>query len=228
MAVIVTETVDLGAGPQEVRVFLPKGALSRREREQAERLDAFLRLRMAEVAGEMRREGTAYAPEVRKWHALGRRLGFVDDPELVAPDDVVEGHVWKAVRQYCPAELQPGRRGVAGGDARARREGTRLDHYHYCYLLGKQEPAMLGWLNRWSDWFDLVEIAGALRDARALPLVVEAVSRVGRPLGRREFREFVKELRRVFSTKPVFKDTTVLDRDLLADEIAAAVERTIG
>ena len=42
MAVIVRETIDLGAGPQEVRVFLPKGVLSKSEREQAERLDTYL------------------------------------------------------------------------------------------------------------------------------------------------------------------------------------------
>jgi hypothetical protein len=229
MAVIVRETMDLGAGPQEVAVFLPKRPLSKREREQAERLDGFLRLRIPEIAAEMRREGSLDAAEIRKWHALGRRLAFVQDAALVAPDDVVEGHVWGAIRQYCPPELRPSRRGGATGDAAvARREGTRLDHYYYCYLLGKQDPAIFAWLARWSDWFDLVEIAGALRDARALPLVVEAISRVGRRLGQKEFREFVKELRKVFSTKPVFRDTTVLDKDLLADAIATAIERTVG
>lgn len=229
MAVIVREMMDLGAGPQEIEVFLPKRPLSRRETEQAERLDDFLRLRIPEIAAEMRSEGSLHAPEVRKWHALGRRLAFVQDRALVAQDDLVEGHVWGAIRQYCPPELRPSRRGGTTSDAAvARREGTRLDHYHYCYLLGKQDPAIFAWLTRWSDWFDLVEIAGALRDARALPLVVEAISGVGRQLGRREFREFVKELRGVFSTKPVFRDTTVLDEDLLANAIATAIDRTVG
>lgn len=228
MAVIVRETMDLGAGPQEIEVFLPKRPISKKEREQAERLDSFLRSRMPEIIAEMRAEGTLDAPEIRRWHALGRRFAFVEDPALVAPDDVDEGHIWRAIRQYCPPQLRPARRQKGDDDRRARREGTPLDHYNHCYLLGKQDPAIFAWLTRWSDWFDLVEIAGALRDARGLPLVVEAISGVGRQLGQKEFREFVKELRKVFSTKPVFRDTTVLEKDLLADAIATAIERTVG
>lgn len=228
MAVIVRETMDFGAGPQELEVFLPKRPLLKREREQAERLDAFLRRRIPEIAEEMRREGTLDAREMEKWHALGRRLAFVDDPSLVAPDDVAEGHIWKAIRQYFPLELRPTPRQKGDDEAPARREGTPLDHYNHCYLLGKQDPSMVAWLSRWTDWFALVESPGILRDPRLLPMVLKAIYQIGRPLTRNEFRGFLKELRSVFSTKPVFRDTTGLDEGMLSDAIGTAIQRTVA
>ena len=229
MAVLVRETIDLGAGPQEVEAFLPKRPLSKREREQAERLDNFLRLRVAEIVAEMRAEGRVEAREIIRWYGLGRRLTFVEDRVLVAPEDLEDGHVWKAIRQYCPPELRPTLREGGKSDQRAaRREGTQLDHYHHCYLLGKQDEANLSWLTRWTDWFAIVESPGILRDPRVLPLVLEAISRVGKGLRRTDFRRIMKELRALFSTKPVYRDTTVLKDDFLEREIAAAVRRAVG
>ena len=215
--------MDLGSGPEDVKVFLPKGRLSRRERERAERLDAYLLERMPEIEAEMRADGTLDAREMKKWHALGQRLDFVDDVSLVDRSDVDEGHIWRAIREYCPAELRPAPRRGETEDSSARREGTALDHYHHCYLLGKQDESILKWLTRWTDWFAIVESPGILRDSRVLPLVLQAISGVGRQLSRSEFRKIMKELRGLFSTKPVYRDTSVLEDDIVEREITAVV-----
>src|SRR3990170_4714332 len=91
-----------------VPTLYPTGRpISRDEREQAERLDAYLTQRIPGIATELDRLGLLETNDLRKWHALGERLAFVDDASLVSLNDRDAGTVWLAVRQHAPPSLLP-------------------------------------------------------------------------------------------------------------------------
>jgi len=223
MAVIVRETIDLGAGPQEVKVFLPKGMLSKSEREQAERLDKELSTLLPRICEDMKREGSLSGSEFFKWYKLGRRLQFVDDPSLVAPDDLQRDNIWRAIREHCPQELRPSPKRRGKRDTRPEREGHGRDHYHCCYEIGKYSWEDISKIQRWSDWMSLFESPGILRDSRILKLVIEAIAGIGHPLARVEFRKLLKALRKAFSTRPTYVEPSVLSNERLEVLISKAL-----
>jgi hypothetical protein len=223
MAVIVREKIDLGAGPQDIRVFLPKGVLSKSEREQAERLDIYLSELLPRIHKDMRKEGSLSGSELVKWYNLGCRLQFVDDPSLVAPDDLLQGYIWKAIREHCPQELRPSPKRRGEQDTQPEREGHRRDHYHCCYEIGKYSWEDINKIKRWSDWMSLFEAPGILRDSRILKLVIEALTRIEHPLARIEFRKLVKALRKPFSTRPTYVEPTVLPDERLKALVSKAL-----
>lgn len=223
MAVIVRETIDFGAGPENVEVFLPKRTLSRSEREQAERLDEYLSKLLPRIYEGMKKGNSLSGPELQKWHDLGRRLQFVGDPSLVAPDDLLHGYIWLAIRQYCPKELMPSPQRRGKRDTRPEREGHRRDHYNYCYEIGKYPWEVISRIQRWSDWISIFESPGILRDPRILKLVIEAIAEIGRPLTRPEFRKLVKALRKPFSTRPSYIEPSGLPDERLSALISEAL-----
>ena len=107
MAVLVTKRATLDGKEICVKAFLPPGKLSKTGREKAERLDGFLSRRMLEIEKEMLLEGSLNEQALKKWHALGTRLQFVDDTELVEQSDINERFIWQAIRQHCPSSLLP-------------------------------------------------------------------------------------------------------------------------
>lgn len=227
MAVIVRETIDLGAGPQEVKVFLPKGMLSKSEREQAERLDEYLSKLLPRIYEDMKKEGSLSGPQLLKWYNLGRRLQFVDDPSLVAPDDLQRDNIWRAIREHCPKELTPSLQRRGGRDTQPEREGHRRDHYHCCYEAGKLSWESISKIQRWSDWMSLFEVPGILRDPRIPKLVIEAIAGIGHPLTRPEFRKLLKALRKPFSTRPTYREPSEFPDERLRALISEAL-RDVG
>jgi len=223
MAVIVREKIDLGAGPQEVKVFLPKGVLSKSEREQAERLDEFLSKTLPEIYEDMKKGNSLSGSELWKWHSLGRRLQFVGDTTLVAPNDLLQGYIWQAIRLYCPKELTPSPQRRGERDTQPEREGHRRDHYHCCYWAGKLSWESISGIQRWSDWMSLFEVPGILRNPRIPKLVIEAIAGIGHPLTRVEFRKLVKALRKLFSTRPTYIEPSEFTDERLRAEISEAL-----
>ena len=225
MAVIVRETIDFGAGPENVEVFLPKGTLSRSEREQAERLDEYLRKLLPRIYDDMKMEGSLSGSELLKWYNLGRRLQFIGDTSLVAPDDLLRGYIWQAIRDHCPKELRPSHKRRGERDTQPERDGHRRDHYHCCYEIGKYSWEEISRIQRWSDWISLFESPGILRDPRILKLVIEAIATIGHPLTRLEFRKIIKALRKPFSTRPTYIEPSVLSDERLRALISEALRK---
>jgi len=227
MAVIVRETIDLGAGPQKVKVFLPKGMLSKSEREQAERLDERLSKLLPRIYEDMKKEGSLSGPQLIKWYNLGRRLQFVDDPSRVAPNDLLQGYIWRAIRDHCPKELRPSPQRRGERDTQPEREGHRRDHYSCCYEAGKLSWESISTIQRWSDWMSLFEAPGIPRDPRIPKLVLEAIAGIGHPLTRPEFRKLVKALRKPFSTRPTYREPSEFTDERLRALISEAL-REVG
>lgn len=189
---------------------LGEGKISRDDIEKAKKLDKYLEQKMKQVFKEMKRKGFLNMKALRKWHALGRKLAFVDDKFLVNAEDVKNGYIWLAIRQHCPLELLPKstRKTDVGATTGARREGKKYDHLHYCYQCGKYNWEDISWVGDWFNWITLMESPGLMRDSRVIPALKETVSSISHPLSKKEFRAFAKSLRKFFSTKGEYRDTS--------------------
>lgn len=226
MAVLLWVEQEFPDGSRHVVPTLcPAGrVIPKEERKQAERLDHDLHDRMPQIARELADMGLLGTNALPKWHALGERLAFVDDPALVSPQDRDSGIVWLAVRQHCPPELLPkGEEPLIPSQMASklanleseRRLGKRHDHFERCYRLGKLSLSEVDWLT-WSDFDALLESPGLKRDPRILPLLRERVQALGRRLKRTEFRAVCKSLRKDFPTKRRQRETSGMSEQDLA------------
>ena len=216
MAVLVTKRVNLDGKEICIRVFLPPGKLSKAGREKAERLDTFLTRRMREIEKEMSLEGSLNKQALKKWHALGTRLQFVDDTELVEPSDKNERFIWQAIREHCPPSLE-----VKG----LKRAGKKNDHFELCYRLGKYKWADIDWLPTWTEWVDLIEAPGLISDGRIVAKISELARTVYRTLVKENFREVIKELRKEFPTKSRAIESSELEDSEIEGKVSGAFRR---
>ena len=209
---------------QGVARLYPTGrVVAKAEREQAERLDDFLRERMPAIAQELSTLGLLGTNTLSKWHALGQRLAFVNEPHIVSAHDRDSGAVWLAVRQHCPPELLPTGEERLTPDRMSkalesmenqRRLGKRHDHFERCYKLGKYAVRDVDWLT-WSDFDAFLESPGLERESRILAMMRGRVRALGRQLTRSEFRMVCKTLREAIPTKQRQRDTSGLAEDEL-------------
>lgn len=210
MAVIIRKKATINGKEIVMTPVLGEGKITRHDVEKARKLDKYLEQKMKQIFKEMEKAGFLNMNALRKWHALGRRLSFVDDRSLVNAEDINNGYIWLAIRQYCPIELLPRgtKRTETGATTGARREGKKYDHLHYCYQCGKYSWEDISWVGDWFNWISLMESPGMMRDPRVIPIMKEIVSSLGRPLNKKDFRAFAKTLRKFFSTKDKYRDTS--------------------
>jgi len=210
MAVIVRKKAIVNGKEIIMTPFLGEGKITKEDMEKARKLDNYLAKKMKEIFKEMKREKLFNMNALRKWHALGKKLSFVDDKSLVNAEDVNNGYIWLAIRQYCPMELLPKgtKRTDVGATTGARREGKKYDHLHYCYQCGKYSWEDISWVGNWFNWITLIESPGLMRDFRVIPAMKQIVKDLGRSITKNEFRAFAKNLRKFFSTKGKYRDTS--------------------
>ena len=214
-----------------VPVLYPTGrAISKDERERAERLHSFLAKRMPEIEEEITDLGIEGTNDLQKWHALGQRLTFVDDPDLVGRDDRESGSIWLAVRQHATELLLPKGEVVLdpkemasrlSGMESQRRLGKRHDHFERCQRLGELDLEYVDWLT-WSEFDAYLESPGLVQDSRILPLLAHRAKAANRKLKRAEVRSLFKNLREAFPTKRRQRDTTGLPEEELLEVIETA------
>lgn len=210
MAVIVRRKAIINGKEIIITPFSGDGKITKDDMEKARRLDKYLEQKMNHILKEMKREEYLNANALKKWYALGEKLSFVNDKSLVNPEDVNNGYIWRAIRQHCPLELLP--RGTqktdVGATTKARREGKKYDHLHYCYQLGRHKWEDINWVGEWFNWITLMESPGLMRDPRVLPIMKQIIRSLGRTITKNEFRAFAKSLRNFFSTKWKYRDTS--------------------
>lgn len=210
MAVIVRKRAIINGKKIIMTPFLGEGKISRDDMEKARKLDKYLEQKMTQIFEEMKKERLFNAHALKKWHALGEKLSFVDDRSLVNAEDVNNGHIWLAIRQHCPLKLLPKgtpKTGI-GATTGARREGKKYDHLHYCYQCGKYSWEDISWVGNWFNWITLMESPGLMRDPRVMPAMKQIVKSLGRTITKNELRAFAKSLRKFFSTKGEYRDTS--------------------
>lgn len=210
MAVIVRKRAIINGKEIIMTPFLGEGKLTKEDMEKAKKLDRYLEQKMKQIFEEMKKEKLFHTNALRKWHALGKKLSFVDDKLLVNAEDVNNRYIWRAIRQHCPTELLP--RGTkktdVGATTGARREGKKYDHLHYCYQCGKYSWEDINWVGNWFNWITLMESPGLMRDPRVIPAEKQIVKSLRRTITKNEFRALAKSLRKFFSTKGEYRDTS--------------------
>lgn len=210
MAVIVRKRAIINGKKIIMTPFLGEGKITKDDMEKAKKLDKYLEQKMNQIFKEIKEEKVFNRDALKKWHALGKKLSFVDDRSLVNAADVNNGHIWLAIRQHCPLKLLPKgtpKTGI-GATTGARREGKKYDHLHYCYQCGKYSWEDISWVGNWFNWITLMESPGLMRDPRVIPAMKQIVKSLGRTITKNEFRAFAKSLRKFFSTKGEYRDTS--------------------
>lgn len=210
MAVIVRRKAIVNGKEIIMTPFLGEGKITKDDMEKARKLDKYLPKKMSQIFEEMKKEKFFDTNALRKWHALGEKLSFVDDRSLVNIEDVTNGYIWLAIRQHCPTELLPRgtQRTDVGATTGARREGKKYDHLHYCYRCGKYSWKDISWVGNWFNWITLMESPGLMRDPRVIPATRRIVKSLRQTITKTEFRAFAKSLRKFFSTKGEYRDTS--------------------
>jgi len=166
---------------------------------------------------------TALAPLVK----AGTRI--VENQELVDPSDVYEYHIWHAVREYCPVTLLPKGEKERSDEGRiSKRKGKKYDHFELCYKLGKYEWGDVQWIPTWTEWVDLIEAPGLIRDIRIVPEIGKLARSLEPSVLKEKFREIVKELRKEFPTKERVIESTGFVDSVIKEKIKATFRRVTG
>ena len=164
MAVIVRRSATFGGRRyQSVEHYCSVRPVTKDAKEQAERLDGFLREKMREIETKLRAAGLlerkGKTDVLPLWYALGAILAeFVDDPAVVPPEDRLEDrYIWEAIWHHA-ANLAPGDQNKSAG--------TDRDHFRMCYRLARKGPLeRIAAIGTWRDWVELLE-SPFLRDDR--------------------------------------------------------------
>jgi len=150
MAVIVRKDVVIdGKKYSGCLVYMSDKLVTKEAKEQAERLDALLYIKMNEIQKEMRDSSLLKLkgkPGVLKlWYEVGKRLSFVDAKEI-DPDD--RKYVWRALFDHAGA--------VAPGTPKSRAEGAR-NHFRYCSIIGRLPWPFVDGAGDWSAWVEFLD-----------------------------------------------------------------------
>ena len=218
MAVIVREYINLGSGPQEVRVFLPKDIISKSEREQAEKLDSVLQTAVEKINQEYETlDKSIKKNEIEKWRWLGGRIDEILSIPLISEQDKDNNHIWPAIGQYLRQELSRGLKDK-------KRSGTKKDHYRKCWALSNLPGT--GWITSWIGWDAFTDRGEQLAySGKLLPLLENRFTGITDKMTPDDFKRIAKLLVEYVPTKAQTpKDIDYLPEDKLV-EIADAIYR---
>lgn len=155
MPVIIRDEITVGGKRIRAKVFRSESQrpLTREAREQAEKLDHFIAVKMHEIEGEIEKQGLLDLKNrpgvLRLWYEVGKRLAFVETTELVSAQD--RQYIWRALYDHA-GSLSP-------GTNTPTRASGRHNHFRQCYLLAKKFPDFayvesVGDWRTWSHFFD--------------------------------------------------------------------------
>lgn len=216
MAVIIREYIDFGSGLAEVKTFLPKGILSKSEREQAQRLDSILKTIVEDINQEYNAlDRKIKNNEIDKWRWLGGRIDEILSIPFISEKDKEYHHIWPAIGQYLRHELSRGLKD-------RKRSGTKNDHYRKCWALATLPGTE--WITSWIGWDALTDRGEQLAySGKLLPLLEKRFAGFGGKLTPDDFKEIAKLLVAYVPTKArTPKDIEYVPEDKLV-EIADAV-----
>lgn len=195
MAIILREYVTLSGERSEIKVFYPSGALSKEERERAEKLDDFLRTEMPKVATRILEQVASDKKNypLFKWHSFGKELREIAARKLVSPLDVKSGMIWEAVWQHLPESLRPSRTKKEKRLFSKTRASGR-DHLSICYALGAYDEQDIRWIRRWDDWCQIHYRAGIVQDKRVFDILGEEIQKLKEYPSRGVFKKIVSNI----------------------------------
>jgi hypothetical protein len=175
MAVIVREERIIGGKRfRNIKVYRSdKFAVTEETRKQAEKLDEFLSIKLAEIRKEVKSKdllklkGKSGALDL--WYFIGEKLRFVDDPKIVPPED--KKYIWRALWDHAGD--------IAPGELNSR-SGTHRDHFLYCYKIAQFDKNAAKRGGNWRAWVEFFDSPKIHSDERILYWIAEKMKTVSR------------------------------------------------
>ena len=224
MAILIRRKVVIDGAEVELKTYQPSGRLSKREREQADRLDEALKRKIPALVQQLLKIDQKVEGIVRRWYVLGQKLrALVDDSKLVSSNDISSGLIWQAVWYYLPESLRPA--GSSDTEDYSDKQHKRKDHLSLCYEISYFDWNEVRWIQRWDDWQQIAFRPGLLRDPRIIHVLGIAISALATYPTREVFRNVVKKLVEDFPTRQL-RDSSLLSDDVIEKAIAGALSFT--
>jgi len=210
MAVIIREERLIGGRKfKNIKVYRSdKFALTDEAQKQAQKLDESLVRIIAEIRKEAERrkllnlKGKGGALEL--WYFVGKKLQFVDNPEIVLPED--KKYIWRALYDHA-GELAPGPL-----TKRVLRDPA-TSHFSYCYLIAKFPWEFVKLAGDWTSWSEFFDRKETKNDPRIIKWIGSKIKERNiksrqnwlRPLTKAIHTEFAKKDTAFFQEKELYK-----------------------
>ena len=210
MAVIIREERLIGGRKfKDIKVYRSdKFALTEEAQKQAQKLDEFLAEVMAEIGKEAQKKkllslkGKSGALEL--WYFVGKKLHFVDKPEIVLPED--KKYIWRALYDHA-GELAPGPL-----TKRVLRDPA-TSHFSYCYLISRFPWEFVKMAGDWTSWSEFFDRKETKNDPRIIQWIgsktkernIKSRQNWLRPLTKAIHKEFAKKDTAFFQEKELYK-----------------------
>lgn len=210
MAVIIREERTIGGKKfSNTKVYkTDKLALTDAAKKQAERLDEFLYKQLAAAEKEVKNKGLLEFKgrdgALELWYFVGTKLQFIDDPEIILPED--KKYIWRAIWDHTN-ELAPGEMNT--------RSGTNRDHFLYCYRIAKFDWHLVRRGGNWRAWVELLDSPKINNDERILDWVGMKMSQVNK-------KNWIRILNRKLRQTLKNKDTSFLKKEELHELLEKA------
>lgn len=225
MTVIIHREVDFGGRAETLPVYTPSRPLTKKERERADRLDAFLEVEIPEKVSEITISRSHIDNAIKFWYVLGRYLrDLFSNSDLISESDIEEGHIWPAVWQYIPEFVKP--RGQVDINAYIEYKSRRRDYLSLGYEISVFDWDDVSWIKGIEDWYQLASRPGILRDERILKYLKKEILSFDEYPSADMMREIAKGLGKEFPTKHL-SDSTVLNDETIKNAVHLAVNRII-
>lgn len=225
MTVIIHREVDFGGRAEILPVYTPSRPLTKKEREQADRLDVFLEVEIPKKVSEITKNGSQIDNAIKFWYLLGRYLrDLFSKSDLISETDIEEGHIWSAVWQYIPKIVKP--KGLVNINAFIEYKSRRRDYLSLGYEISLFDWDDVSWIKGIEDWYQLVSRPGILRDERILKCLKKEILSFDKYPSADTMREIAKGLGKEFPTKRL-RDSTVLDDKTVKNVVHLTVNKII-
>lgn len=164
MPIIIRETRTIaGKEYPNTKVYKSDKPITKEGKIQADELDVFLKDKMSEIEKEMKKYGFIKLKNkkgvLRLWYEIGKRLDFVDDPEIVPPQD--RKYIWRALYDHA-GELVSEKLSVRA------KERPKNNLFRYCYILAKYEWNFVNNAGNWTAWSEFLDSPVIINDKRII------------------------------------------------------------
>lgn len=221
MTVIIRKLVKFGESEQEVKAYQPSGAISKKERIQADKLDEILGKRIPSIADEIKSDPSCQNDVIRRWHTLGTKLReIVDDRSLVLREDVDNGLIWQAISHYIPVGMLPER--VNLDKSYADKQHKRQDHFSLCYEISGFSWEEIKWIKNWSFVHEITARPALVRDKRIFIALGEEISSLDNYPTNDQFREIMKLLTQEFPTR-TYRESLIIGDEEVRQRVRKAI-----
>jgi hypothetical protein len=207
VAVIIREDKVIG-GKKIVglKIYKSEHLVTRKAKEQADKLDEFIERRMRDIEEHVKKAGLlgSKKEKLRLWYEVGKRLSFVMDASIVPAED--RKYVWRALYDHA-GPLAPGPLGVRAA------ERPETSHFKYCWRLAQYPWEFAESAGNWGAWIAFFDSLVIRNDERIIDWLK---TKQKYATGNKQdwLRDLNREIRREFKGRDtsVFSDQELDDR----------------